>query len=141
MTLLVRQRTPRHKRRTVLTGTDPVQVMLMIVAALAVTTLMALDFFFSWCRWWQSECQQSEVRCGADFWVAFTPARRANSRNIGAVWGNRAERLEGAPRQNPGDGGMSWLGRCGFRAMPCLLYVVPAHRSWLCGKRDSTHSS
>jgi len=47
MTSLVRQRTPRHKRRTVLTGTDPVQVMLMIVAALAVTTLMALDFFFS----------------------------------------------------------------------------------------------
>jgi len=47
MTLLVRQRTPRHKRRTVLTGTDPVQAVLMIVAALAVTTLMALDFFFS----------------------------------------------------------------------------------------------
>jgi hypothetical protein len=47
MTLLVRQRTSRQKRRTVLTGTDPVQVMLMIVAALAVTTLMALDFFFS----------------------------------------------------------------------------------------------
>ena len=47
MTSLVRQRTPRHKRRTVLTGTDPVQVVLMIVAALAVTTLMALDFFFS----------------------------------------------------------------------------------------------
>src|SRR5215472_16119750 len=44
MTLLVRQRTPRHKRRTVLTAADPVQVMLMIVAALAVTTLMALDF-------------------------------------------------------------------------------------------------
>ena len=51
MTLLVRQRTPRHKRRTVLTAADPVQVMLMIVAALAVTTLMALDFFFSRCRW------------------------------------------------------------------------------------------
>jgi hypothetical protein len=45
MTLLVRQRAPRHKQRTVVT--DPVQVMLMIVAALAVTTLMALDFLFS----------------------------------------------------------------------------------------------
>jgi hypothetical protein len=29
------------------TGSDPVKVMLMIFAALAVTTLMALDFFFS----------------------------------------------------------------------------------------------
>ena len=47
MTLLVRQRTPRHKRRTVVTGTDPVQVVLMIVAALAIVILMALDFFFS----------------------------------------------------------------------------------------------
>lgn len=47
MALLVRKRAPRHKQRTVVTGTDPVQVMLMIVAALAVTTLMALDFFFS----------------------------------------------------------------------------------------------
>jgi hypothetical protein len=47
MPLLVRQRTPLHQRRSVLTGTDPVQVMLMIVAALAVTTLMGLDFFFS----------------------------------------------------------------------------------------------
>jgi ribosomal protein S15P/S13E len=47
MTMLVRQRTPRHKQRTVVTGSDPVQVMLMIVAALAVTTLMALDLFFS----------------------------------------------------------------------------------------------
>jgi hypothetical protein len=47
MTLLVRQRDPRHKRRSVFTGTDPVQVMLMIVAALAVTTLVALDVFFS----------------------------------------------------------------------------------------------
>jgi hypothetical protein len=45
MTLLVRRRTPRHKRRTVVTGTDPVQVVLMIVAALAITILMALDFF------------------------------------------------------------------------------------------------
>jgi hypothetical protein len=47
MALQVRQRSPRHKQRTVLTGTDPVQLVLMIVAALAVTTLMALDFFFS----------------------------------------------------------------------------------------------
>jgi hypothetical protein len=47
MTSLVRQRPPRRKQRTVLTGIDPVQVMLMIVAALAATTLMALDFFFS----------------------------------------------------------------------------------------------
>jgi hypothetical protein len=46
MTSAVRQRAPRHKHRTVLTGTDPVQVVLMIVAAVAVTTLMALDFFF-----------------------------------------------------------------------------------------------
>jgi hypothetical protein len=45
MTFLVRQRAPRHKQRTVVTGTDPVQVMLMIVAALAATTLEALDFF------------------------------------------------------------------------------------------------
>jgi hypothetical protein len=118
MTLLVRQRTPRHKRRTVFTGTDPVQVMHMIVAALAVTTLMALDFFFSSYKWRQSECEQSEVRYRAAFWVVCTPARRANSRNIGAAWGNHAERLEGASRQNPGDGGMSWLGRYGFRAMP-----------------------
>ena len=47
MTLFVRQRAPRHKQRTVVTETDPVQVVLMIVAALAVTTLVALDFFFS----------------------------------------------------------------------------------------------
>ena len=47
MTSLVRQRTPRHKHWTVLTETDPVQVVLMTVAALAVTTLMTLDFFFS----------------------------------------------------------------------------------------------
>jgi hypothetical protein len=47
MTSLVRQRPPRHKQRTVLRGTDPMQVVLMIVAALAVTTLMALDLFFS----------------------------------------------------------------------------------------------
>src|SRR5215472_12830185 len=47
MTSLVRQRPPRHKQRTVSTGTDPVQVMLTIVAALAVTPLMALDFYFS----------------------------------------------------------------------------------------------
>jgi hypothetical protein len=43
--LLVRQRNPHHKQRTVVTGTDPVQVVLMIVAALAVVTLMGLDFF------------------------------------------------------------------------------------------------
>jgi hypothetical protein len=49
MTLLVRQRAPHHKHRIVVTGSDPVQVTLMIVAALAVTTLMALDLFFSWC--------------------------------------------------------------------------------------------
>jgi hypothetical protein len=47
MTSLVRQRTPRDKQRSVLRGTDPVQVVFMIVAALAVTTLVALDFFFS----------------------------------------------------------------------------------------------
>jgi hypothetical protein len=47
MTFLVRRRAPRHKQRAVVTETDPVQVMLMIVAALAVTTLMTLDFFFS----------------------------------------------------------------------------------------------
>ena len=37
---------PRHKQRTVLRGADPLQIMLMIVAALAVTTLTALDIFF-----------------------------------------------------------------------------------------------
>ena len=47
MALLVRQRATRHKQRTVVTGTDPVQIMLMIVAALAIATLMALDLFFS----------------------------------------------------------------------------------------------
>ena len=46
MTLLVRPRAPRHKQRTVLRETDPLQVVLMIVAALAVTTLMGLDLFF-----------------------------------------------------------------------------------------------
>jgi len=49
MTLLVKQRTPRHKHPAVVTGIDPIQVVLMIVVALAVTTLIALDvlFFFS----------------------------------------------------------------------------------------------
>ena len=46
MISLVRQQPPRHKQRTVLRETDPLQIMLMIVAALAVTTLMALDIFF-----------------------------------------------------------------------------------------------
>jgi len=45
MTLFVRQRAPRHKQRTVATGTDPVQVVLMVVAALATVILIALDFF------------------------------------------------------------------------------------------------
>jgi hypothetical protein len=47
MTPVVRKRTPARKHRAVVTGTDPVQVVLMIVAALAIVTLMALDFFFS----------------------------------------------------------------------------------------------
>jgi hypothetical protein len=46
MTSLVRQRSRRHKQRTVLRETDPLQVVLMIVAALAVTTLIGLDLFF-----------------------------------------------------------------------------------------------
>lgn len=46
MTSLVRQRPPRHQQRTPWRETDPVQVVLMIVAALAVTTLMGLDLFF-----------------------------------------------------------------------------------------------
>jgi hypothetical protein len=47
MILIFRQRALRHKQPAVLTATDPVQVMLMIVAALAVTTLMVLDLIFS----------------------------------------------------------------------------------------------
>jgi hypothetical protein len=47
MTSLVKQRTPRHKHLAVVTGIDPIQVVLMIVVALAVTTLIALDFYFS----------------------------------------------------------------------------------------------
>jgi hypothetical protein len=46
MASLVRQLSPRHKQRTVLRETDPLQVVLMIVAALAATTLMGLDLFF-----------------------------------------------------------------------------------------------
>jgi len=46
MTSLVRQRPPRHKQRTNSRETDPLQVVLIVVAALAVTTLMGLDLFF-----------------------------------------------------------------------------------------------
>jgi len=48
MTLFVKQPVtpPRHKERSVVTGTDPVQVVLMIVAAIAIVTLVALDVFF-----------------------------------------------------------------------------------------------
>jgi hypothetical protein len=47
MTLLVRPSAPRDKNRAFMTGTDPVQVVLMVIAAFAIVTLMALDFFFS----------------------------------------------------------------------------------------------
>jgi hypothetical protein len=46
MTLPVKQRTPRHKHPTVARSLDLTQLLLMIVAALAVTTLIGLDFFF-----------------------------------------------------------------------------------------------
>jgi hypothetical protein len=47
MTLLVRQSAPRDKKRAFVTGTDPVQVVLMAISAFAIVTLMALDFLFS----------------------------------------------------------------------------------------------
>jgi hypothetical protein len=45
--LLVRQLAPREKKRAFMTGTDPVQVVLMVIAAFAIVILMALDFLFS----------------------------------------------------------------------------------------------
>jgi hypothetical protein len=47
MTLLVKQSAPRDKKRAFVTGTDPVQVVLMVIAAFAIVTLMALDFLFT----------------------------------------------------------------------------------------------
>jgi hypothetical protein len=44
MTVPLMQRTLRHKQRTVVTGTEPAQVVFVIAAALAIPALMALDF-------------------------------------------------------------------------------------------------
>jgi hypothetical protein len=46
MTLRVTQSASRDKKRTSVTGTDPVQVVLMVIAAFAIVTRTAPDVFF-----------------------------------------------------------------------------------------------
>jgi hypothetical protein len=47
MTLPVRQAASPDKKRTFVTGSDPVQVVLIVIVVLAIVTLMALDVFFA----------------------------------------------------------------------------------------------
>ena len=46
MILCVKKRTPGRKQRALVARTDPLQAVLMVVAVLAITTLIALDLFF-----------------------------------------------------------------------------------------------
>lgn len=46
MILCVKKRTPGRKQRALVARTDPLQAVLMVVAVLAIATLIALDFSF-----------------------------------------------------------------------------------------------